>query len=239
VVASLPHGGIEFPETERCGLLVAPDELWTDLATPQLYEFLPGLGIATVVNRLSRFVADPNREIRPPLHGDFWRAAVPSTDTGGRAIYERPLGDQDVARRIAFAHEPYHRSLDRLLYPWTRGATSVLLVDLHSFGMPLGADVIIGDGNGTTAKPEVVDLVQDCFKKQGFRVARNLRFTGGCIVRRFANAPSVDAVQLELHQHTYLTGSPRPVVDPGKFTDTQQRLIDVFAQLSDTYAGQS
>ncbi len=88
------------------GLLVSPDELWTDLATPQLYEFLPGLGIAAVVNRLSRFVADPNRELRPPLHGDFWRAAVPSTNTRGKAIYERPLSDKDVARRIALAHGP-------------------------------------------------------------------------------------------------------------------------------------
>ncbi len=51
--------------------------------------------------------------------------------------------------------------------------------------------------------------------------------------------PSVDAVQLELHQNTYLTGSPQPVTDPEKFKDTQQRLIDVFAQLADTYAGQS
>ncbi len=35
--------------------------------------------------------------------------------------------------------------------------------------MPLGADVIIGDGNGTTAKPEVVDLVQACFEDRRFR----------------------------------------------------------------------
>jgi N-formylglutamate amidohydrolase len=85
-----------------------------------------------------------------------------------------------------------------------------------------------------------LDLVPAPFEQQGFRVARSLRFTGGWIVRRFADVSAVDAVQVELNQDTYrIGGIPHPVTDRKRFENTQRRLIDVFAQLAVTYGDQS
>jgi N-formylglutamate amidohydrolase len=53
--------------------------------------------------------------------------------------------------------------------------------NLHSFGQSShsrraeqvrGADVILGDGRGVTARPSVVDLVENSLSEQGFSVLR-------------------------------------------------------------------
>lgn len=63
-----------------------------------------------------------------------------------------------------------------------------------------GADVIIGDGNGTTARPEIIAAVVDAFASAGFTTATNLRFSGGWTVRRLAPRTEVDAIQVEIIQ---------------------------------------
>jgi N-formylglutamate deformylase len=245
VVASLPHGGRIFPDAEVGKLAVRPDVLWSDWDTPRLYRFLPELGIATVENQLSRFVADPNRDLTPPLFGGFWRAAISATDTRDEPIYGEPLTDEEVRRRIELAHEPYHATLDRLLRASASSFDRTVLLDLHSFGRDLPADVVLGDGNGRTAAAAVVDRVEEAFAAQGFSVRRNLRFTGGWIVRRFSQAPQVDAVQIELNQRTYLErwddGAKRetPTVDEVKFAQTQERLKAVMALIATTLSPSS
>jgi N-formylglutamate deformylase len=241
VVASLPHGGRHFPGAEAAGLIVARQRLWTDWDTPRLYQFLPGIGIATLVNRLSRFVADPNRELRPPLHGNFWQAAVPATTTRGAPIYLQALDEEEVARRIELAHRPYHMALDELIRQCSGEFPRVMLLDLHSFGVDLPADVIIGDAKGQTADPAAVALLNDALSRQGFHVERNLRFTGGWITRRFIGQVNVDAIQVELNHRTYVGNRARgqpawpPPADDTKFNATQQRLTAAITEVARGY----
>jgi N-formylglutamate deformylase len=241
VVASLPHGGTYFPGAEAAGLIVARQRLWTDWDTPRLYRFLPGIGIATLVNRLSRFVADPNRELRPPLHGNFWQTAVPATTTRGTPIYLQALDEEEVARRIELAHRPYHAALDELLGRCSRLFPRVMLLDLHSFGVDLPADVIIGDANGRSADPRAVALLDGALSDQGFHVERNLRFTGGWITRRFIGQVSVDSIQVELNHRTYVGNRTRgqpawpPPADDTKFNATRQRLLAAITEVARGY----
>lgn len=78
-----------------------------------------------------------------------------------------------------------------------------MLLDLHSFGVNLDTDIVIGDGNGTTSRPEIVSRIEGVLDAQGLTVRRNLRFSGGWVIRRFGDHPRVDAIQIELNQRRY------------------------------------
>lgn len=232
VLACLPHGGLEYPADLRDDLAVRPEILWSDWQTRELYAFLPSLGITTVSTAFSRFVADVNRDPAGG-HGGFWSSVVAARMPNGRPVYRRPLSPAQIAHRIALAHTPFHRAVDaavdRLLGQFSR----LLLLDLHSFGVGLDPDVILGDRDGRTAHPDTVRLLSDALTRHGFAVTLNQRFTGGWTVRRFAGHDRVDAVQVELNQRRYLNlvGHKYPGPPPkGDFDATQQLLRTLLAE---------
>jgi N-formylglutamate deformylase len=239
LVASIPHGGVDFPDWARRDLACSVDELVnTDWHTPLLYGFLPELGIATLESTLNRYVVDPNRD--PAIrYGDFKRAAVADATPWGRDLYAEPPSEEELDNRIAFGHSPYHEALDTLIAATRETFDRVLLLDLHSFGPPLQVDVVVGDAKGTSASAESVELVVAAFERAGFRVALNLRFTGGWIVRRFASRPDVDALMVELHYSSYLRtdGWPRalPQLDDAHFARAQERLRAVVEEIVGGY----
>jgi N-formylglutamate deformylase len=227
VAACLPHGGRDYPAEFTGHLRVSPDILWSDWLTRELYDFLPELGVTTVATTLSRFVADVNRDPGGDQHGGFWTSVVPAEMPNGRPVYRQPLAPAEIQRRISLAHEPFHRALDGVIERLLRCFPRLLLLDLHSFGVDLDADVILGDRRGATAADAEVTRLERAFTGQGFRVRRNERFTGGWTIRRFAGHDRVDAVQVELDRRCYLKLDPPPYPDPppvGDFDGTQRRL---------------
>ncbi|HEY3953615.1 MAG TPA: N-formylglutamate amidohydrolase [Streptosporangiaceae bacterium] len=233
VLASLPHGGRDYPAELAGELAVSPDVLWSDWLTRELYAFLPGLGITTVRTAFSRFLADVNRDPAGEQHGGFWSSVVAARMPNGRAVYRRALTPDEIGRRVRMAHEPFHRALDAATGRLLRRFSRVLLLDLHSFGVELDADVILGDRHGATAQPGTVRLLTEAFTRHGFTVAANERFAGGWTVRRFAGHDRVDAVQIELNQRRYLNlaGRRYPAPPPaGDFDATQRLLAAVLGQ---------
>jgi len=227
VVACIPHGGRNFPADLASDLAVPPDMLWSDWLTRELYEFLPSLGVTTIVTAFSRYVADPNRDPAGDQHGSFWSSVVPAQTPEGGPVYHRPLSAAEISHRIRLAHRPFHRALDAAIGRLLDRFYRVLLLDLHSFGLPLPADIILGDQHGSTASPQAVALLETAFAANGFEVRRNDRFAGGWTVRRFAGEPRVDAVQIELNQRRYLNldGDPYPAEPPpGCFAATSRLL---------------
>lgn len=227
VVGCLPHGGRDLPVELTADLAVSPDILWCDWLTRELYAFLPDLGITTVTTSFSRFVADVNRDPDGERHGGFWTSVVAARMPNGRAIYLRPVSEAEIASRISLAHAPFHQALDHVVGRLLSQFPRVLLLDLHSFGVPLDADVILGDRDGGTATPAATQLVRDSLAGSGLTVRLNERFTGGWTVRRFAGHDRVDAIQVELNQRRYLDidhrvypAPPRP----GDFEVTQHLL---------------
>lgn len=234
VVAAIPHGGREVPERFRHGMVVDPATLWSDYFTSELYGFLPRLGVTVVRTSLSRFVADPNRD-PDSGHGSFWRTVVPAVDPQDRPLYARPLTDAEVADRVAAAHTPFHRLLDEAIGELSRSNRPVLVLDLHSFGLDLGVDVVLGDRRGDTAASEATGLVEDAFRSHGYTTVRNRRFTGGRLVQRVGAPGRVDAVQIELNQRVYLdpaqADSPTgvPALDQARLAEASERLERVLA----------
>ncbi len=234
IVACLPHGGRLFPAGLAGELAISPEHLWSDWLTGELYAFLPELGITTVATPLSRFVADPNRDPAGEQHGGFWTSVVAARLPRGQPVYRRPLTPGEIGQRIRLAHEPFHRAVDTAVARLLRRFPRLLLLDLHSFGVALAGDVILGDRRGLTARPAAVQLVAGAVAASGFTVRLNERFSGGWTVRRFAGHGAVDAVQVELSQRCYLDfgGHRYPAPPPpGDFTGTQQRLRAALSSL--------
>lgn len=238
LVLSVPHGGTLVPAAFAEGLRVPPASLWSDWQTAELYDLTGELAVPTVMARLSRFVADPNRAPVAPLHGGFWSTAVPAQDPTGAQLYDRTLPTWELQDRLDLAHVPYHRALDRAVAAALRRHPRVLLLDLHSFGLPLGMDVVLGDANGSTAGAAASNRVEQALRHEGFTVARNLRFTGGYIVRRWADDERVDAIQMELDQRRYLDASdvednrPHPRRDRVGWATTRRALAAVIRSLA-------
>ncbi|WP_158544789.1 N-formylglutamate amidohydrolase [Blastococcus sp. TF02-09] len=237
LVLSVPHGGTLVPTRCAEGLRVPPEQLWSDWRTAELLDLSADLVVPAVVARLSRFVADPNRAPVEPLHGDFWSTAVPARDPVGAPLYDRPLTAEELQYRLELAHVPFHRALDRALAAALHRHPRVLLLDMHSFGLPLGVDVVLGDGGGSTAGRGASEQVERAFRQQGFTVAWNLRFTGGHIVRRWANDHRVDALQVEVNQRLHLNSSdveaarPNPRPDAAGWLTTRRALAGVIGSL--------
>jgi len=112
MVACIANGGRDFPAGLASDLAVRPDTLWSDWLTRELYEFLPSLGVTTIVTAFSRYVADPNRDPAGDQHGSFWSSVVAAQTPEGQPVYHRPLSAAEISDRIRLAHRPFHRALD-------------------------------------------------------------------------------------------------------------------------------
>jgi N-formylglutamate deformylase len=233
VVASIPHGSSEIPERFGRSML-RTERLWVDAYTPELFGCLSELGASVIEASYSRFVADPNRDWGAPAFGPFWSGIVASTDSDGEPIYAEEPSAAELDARIATSYRPYHDALDAALGMHLTIADQVVLLDLHSFGAPIDADIVLGNGSGLTCRPEVMDALDAALIDQGFSTGRNERFPGGWIVRRFIADPRVDALQLELNQRCYADPGavdrrdlPLPY-DANRIKATRERLRRAF-----------
>lgn len=231
LVASIPHGADFIPARFGGAILREPEHLRSDWGTRELYDFLPALNVSTVEAVWSRFVADANRDPDMPKLGRFNEAIVAITDGSGVPIYREPPGPDEVQQRIDEAFVPYHQALGTQIARLLERHPRVLVLDLHSFGVELAADMIIGDADGTTARSAVTGMAQTALTQAGLMCSLNEKFRGGWIVRQFADNDRVDALQLELNQRTYLRATevdqniwPRHK-DPLGFEMTKERLV--------------
>jgi len=236
IIACLPHGGLEYPPDLAADLAMSPDELRSDLLTRELYDFLPELGITTITTNFSRFVADVNRDPGGDQHGGFRDSVVAAYLNSGRPLYRQALTPEQISYRVSLAHAPFHRALDQAVKQLLCEYPRILLLDLHSFGIDLAGDIIVGDRHGTTARPSSTKRVQQAFSTAaGLDVSLNQRYIGGWTVKRFAAHDRVDAVAIEVNQRCYLDFSQRrcPAKPPlGDFDQTRRRLHLAVAQIA-------
>jgi N-formylglutamate deformylase len=237
VVASLPHSGLYVPaEVDR--LFTQRRRQWlrnTDWHLPQLYSFLPDLGVTMLEATHSRYVADLNRDPSGDLYGSFARAVVAAATADGAPIYAEPPDPRDLAGRIVSYHAPYHAALRRILAGAVKRFGRALLLDLHSFMGPIDNDICIGDRWGSSCSAGVSASFHDAFNAEGFDVVLNAPFAGGYIVRAYAAPPTVETLQLELRYTNYLDCAKidepgLPKLDPLRIAAAQARLRPAMAR---------
>lgn len=228
-IGHLPHAGTVIPAEVRAGITLddaALDRqrlLLTDHLTDRLFDWLPGVGAATFVNRTSRLVVDPERfpdDAQEPMAA-LGQGAVYTRTTDGEPM--RPDGSAARGALMRRFFEPYHAALTGLVERTLERHGRCLIIDGHSFGtVPLPSerdqapdrpDICLGTDPIHT--PEALFATLDAaFRGAGFSVKRDSPFAGSLVpLRHHGRDRRVTTVMLEIRRGLYCdeaTGKPIP-----------------------------
>ena len=260
IVISVPHAGRDYDPSLLEGARVAPDVLrrledrWADLLAHPLIE----RGYPVLVARAPRAMIDLNRherEIDPamvtglprdlPLQGSAklrgGLGLIPRRLPGAYELWQRPVGWDEVRRRIDLIHRPYHASLSRMMRAAREAHGHAVLIDLHSMPpLPPAAagqaapQVVLGDRFGRAASTRLMTLAADVLTGHGLTVAQNHPYAGDHMIERHGNpAHDLYALQVEVDRSLYLDAAlDRP--GPGL-----PRLQAIISSLIDALAAES
>lgn len=134
---------------------------------------------------------------RLPGFGEIWRSKLPR---------------EELERRIARIHQPYHAFLERELARIRDAWGAALLIDLHSMPplrKPSGEDaapqIVLGDRFGASSHGALVGRAFRYLDARGCIAAHNRPYSGGYVLDRHAQpSRGIHAIQLELCRSTYL-----------------------------------
>jgi N-formylglutamate deformylase len=230
LVLDSPHSGRELPAD--FGTVLSETDLRDaeDCYVDQLYLPATQQGIPLLAARASRVYLDANRDvddIDPELLDEPWlgtpsgkarlgKALVWRTLDDGRPVYARRLRLQEIQRRIASCHEPYHRMLRQLLDAAHARFGQVVHINCHSMNSVAGtqgeggadrprADFVLGDRDGTTCDPALTALVQRALGAMGYDVKVNDPFKGVALVQAYSNpAAGRHSLQIEINKRLYM-----------------------------------
>lgn len=258
LVVDSPHSGTDYPEDFRfiCdfdGLRQAEDT-----HVEALVASAPAHGAALLQALFPRSYIDVNRgegDIDPTLLADPWDGPLtPGEKTRlgmglvrrfsrvGEPMYRRPLPAREIKHRIAAYYRPYHATLDRLIAAAQARFGIAYYLDCHSMpsvgtGMSVDegrvrADFVLGDRDGTSCEPGMVEVVESRLRALGFIVLRNDPFKGVELVRRHGRpGEGRHALQLEISRGLYM--NERSLVRGVGFDRITQALDLVLGDLAD------
>jgi len=160
----------------------------------------PGL-----LNRYSRLVIDPNRELDDPT-------SICAISDGIVVPGNRGLGGADARRRAAAFHEPYHRAIAEAVAGFRARGVAPAIVSVHSFTPALRTHIprpwhigVLWDEDGRLALPLMAALARD----PAVRVGDNEPYSGrnghGYTIERHALPAGLPNVLLETRQDLIAT----------------------------------
>jgi len=259
VVVSVPHAGRDYPPALLAAARVpaATLALLEDRRVDEVALAAHG-GEVLLIQNAPRASIDLNRgeEERDPQvdEGALFRGAAAARSPKVRSglglvprragpaaamLWRRRFTDEEIARRIAAEHRPYHDALSAALAGAAARFGAAVLLDLHSMpplAGPGSAQLVIGDRFGRTAPARLVGRVEAAVQSAGLRTALNIPYAGGHLIERHADARHARyALQLELDRALYLD----PALDrPGPGFAAMAALVRrIVAALADEVLG--
>ncbi len=236
-VISIPHSGTCITHTMERNLQDDVILANMDWYLPELYDFLADMGFTVVINRMSRYVIDPNRDLTDGEQADYTKALIYKKTTFGRDMYQCSLAAEEIRDRINIFYKGYHQALYDLILEKQKHFDTVYLLDLHSFGKKTGADVVLGNHEGKSMNEHLTLYIHDLFSANHFNVSLNQPFRGGYIVRHYGCAHGrCESLQIELAYRTYIEKrdfgeEELPHIDPCTMQDCRNKLRRIFGEL--------
>jgi N-formylglutamate deformylase len=230
LVVDSPHSGLVFPHDARC--VAPPDALLTcwDAYVDRLMAATPEAGGTLIAASCHRAYIDTNRDeldVDRELLCESWPELAPTAYSArgmglirrwalpGVPMYGELLTVADVKRRIARYYRPYHAALQAALDDAFGQFGAVWHIDCHSMKSTGNAmnvdsgqarpDLVVSDGEGTTADPQFTAWVAARWRELGYHVSVNDPYKGGGIIRRYG-APRLKrhSIQLEFNRKLYM-----------------------------------
>lgn len=218
LLVSLPHDGSHIPEALAArmtpGARGAPD---TDWFVSRLYAFARDLGASILRPFHSRYVVDLNR---PPddislYPGQNTTGLCPTVRFTGEPVYlpGQAPDAAEVSARVERYWRPYHEALGAELARLHARFGHAVLWDGHSIRGELPflfegrlPELNLGTASGASCAPAMQARLAAVLERQrDYSHVINGRFKGGHITRHYGDPDSgIDAIQLELAQHTYM-----------------------------------
>jgi N-formylglutamate amidohydrolase len=266
VLLSVPHAGRDYPPELIANLRVPPIELLRleDRYADRLVQSAVGAGFPAIIAHNARAWIDLNRaetdiDAQMLAGPSKVQSAIPSAKTrGGLGLIPRrlqscgelwrgPLAHEDVQRRIAEVHRPFHQSIGNILAAMCERFGIAILLDVHSmppipprFGADIDterpAQIVLGDRLGRSAASIHAELVMAHVRGQGFEVALNHPYSGDFILSAHGKPQrGVHALQLEIDRSLYLDSALR---EPSGDIGAMCRLVhDIASLLADQAMG--
>jgi N-formylglutamate amidohydrolase len=250
-VFASPHSGRLYPESflRRSRLSALNLRRSEDAYVDELFASAVDIGAPLIAARFPRAFLDVNRsaaEIDTAMFDGPLRLAVdsvsPRVSAGlgviprivrdGAEIYRDKLSANEAESRLALFYQPYHAALDNLIAETQRRFGTALLLDCHS--MPSAAavpDIILGDRYGLSAAPAVTRAVERAFEAQGFKVSRNVPYSGGFTTQRHGRpAVGIHALQIEINRALYL--NEEAIEQSGAFREVEAHIAAALRSLA-------
>ncbi|MDK3024910.1 N-formylglutamate amidohydrolase [Cupriavidus taiwanensis] len=232
LVCDSPHSGTAYPAD--FGAAVPAERLrgGEDTHVDALWQAVPAAGGTLLAATFPRVYIDPNRmadDIDPAQLDGAWPAALapgPKTQLGygliwsridaATPIYDRRLSVAEVQARIERYYRPYHAALAAAVEGAYARFGALWHLNLHS--MPNNAyerlkivsahtlaDFVLGDRDGTTCEPGLVDLVERELRGMGYTVARNDPYKGVQLIAQIGRpAERRNSLQIEIRRPLYM-----------------------------------
>jgi len=247
VVLTSPHSGrqygADFLAASRLDAMAIRRS--EDSFVDELFAAGPELGVPMLAAQFPRAYCDVNREpweLDPAMFADklpdYVNTASPRVHAGlgtiarivgtGEAIYAGKLRFAEAERRVQTCWQPFHDALSALIDETLARFGTCLVIDCHSMPTIPGrhaarADVILGDGHGTSCAPEWTNFMAAVFTGLGLNVRRNDPYAGGYITRNYGRPrEGVQAVQVEVARGLYM--NERSILPNAQFNFMQANM---------------
>lgn len=235
VVVSIPHSGTYIPKVMKEKLKDNIVLANIDWYLPELYSFLKDIGFTTIIDNISRYVIDPNREILDNYNDSYTKSYIYTKTTFGSEMYKKSINKEEIEYRIDEYYKPFHKAIERAIKDKLDRFDKVYLLDLHSFGKELDENIVLGNRNGETSSEQFTNLIKTTLENCGFRISINHPYSGGFITRKYAKE-NIETIQIELSYKTYIENrvflnEEFPNINLSLFNETKQKMRKFFNEI--------
>lgn len=231
LVCDSPHSGVIYPSDFQSCLPASILRSGEDTHVDELWQAIPSVGGVLLAANFPRTYVDPNREltdIDPNILAEPWTTALHPTEKSRlghgliwhlarqQPIYDRKLWVAEVENRIGTYYQPYHAALSSQIEAAHKQFGQVWHLNLHSMpfnsyemlevpsNKPL-ADFVLGDRDGTTCDPALLEVIEGYLQDRGHTVTRNDPFKGVALIERIGRPDEKrHSLQIEINRSLYM-----------------------------------